>query len=116
MSNRLLTKEEMKAINDNVPSNAKYGDVFGEIAKAQRDLTAEIVRAETLKEVGEVIEKEHGIAVSVEYPHDAKYTVSKEFIEALKKGERVQPLGDTAKKRYRHILKKMKNGGQDGDK
>ena len=32
----LLTKEEMKAINDNMPSDAKYGDVFEAIAKAQR--------------------------------------------------------------------------------
>ena len=32
---RLLTDEKMKAINDNMPSDAKYGDVFKAIAKAQ---------------------------------------------------------------------------------
>ena len=36
---RLLTKEERTAINDAMPPDAKYGDVFEAIAKAQKDLT-----------------------------------------------------------------------------
>ena len=35
----LLTEEEMKAINDGMPSSAKYGDVFKAIAQAQVDNT-----------------------------------------------------------------------------
>jgi len=33
----LLSKEEMTAINNAQPSEAKYGDVFKAIAQAQRD-------------------------------------------------------------------------------
>jgi len=32
-----LTKEKMKTINNEMPSEAKYGDVFVAIAQAQQD-------------------------------------------------------------------------------
>jgi len=48
---RLLTKEEMRAINDEQPSTAKYGDVFMAIAQAQRDLTASIKDAECAQKI-----------------------------------------------------------------
>jgi hypothetical protein len=50
---RLLTKDAMSFINAGMPSEAKYGEVFAEIAKAQDSKTAKIVREETLKEVGD---------------------------------------------------------------
>ena len=54
---RLLTDEEMTTINNNQPSEAKYGDVFKAIAKAQRDLTARDMRAECLDRVGRIFKE-----------------------------------------------------------
>ena len=36
---RLLSPEEMKAINDAMPGEAKYGDVFEAIAEAQAKIS-----------------------------------------------------------------------------
>jgi hypothetical protein len=47
---RLLTKDAMSFINAGMPSEAKYGEVFAEIAKAQDSKTAKIVRADDLDE------------------------------------------------------------------
>jgi len=79
---RLLTKQEMAVINNAQPSEAKYGDVFEAIAKAQRDLT----RAETLKEVGEWL-------YLSKCPHQSRFpradcsTCIWMLTEALKRGE-----------------------------
>jgi len=82
---RLLTDEE-DGISPYVSEDfqeAYEESILKPICKAQRDLT----RAETLKEVGEAIKREHGIAFSREHPEDTQYTVSREFVEALQRGE-----------------------------
>ena len=38
---KMLSDEEMKKINDDMPPEAKYGDVFQAIAQAQRDYDQE---------------------------------------------------------------------------
>lgn len=51
-----LSLEELKRINDAMPSEAKYGEVFREIAKRQRD--------DTLKQFikwGDEVCMEHGM-------------------------------------------------------
>lgn len=47
----VLSDEEMKAINDAQPADAKYGDVFKAIAQAQRDADVEALfkMAKTLR-------------------------------------------------------------------
>ncbi len=49
---RLLTEEERKSINDNMPPDAKYGDVFEKLCTAQnRKTTRELLKE--LRENGE---------------------------------------------------------------
>ena len=50
-NSRLLTPEQRRAINDNMPSDAKYGDVFEAIAEAQlaKDIEWEAKTASILK-------------------------------------------------------------------
>jgi len=52
---RLLTKQEMAVINNAQPSEAKYGDVFEAIAKAQRDLTRAERQEEIERELFEIV-------------------------------------------------------------
>ena len=53
----ILTREEMEAINNAQPATAKYGDVFAAIAQAQLAKDRVEIRRETLKEVGEWLER-----------------------------------------------------------
>ena len=53
---RLLSKEEMRAINDAMPSDAKYGDVFKAIAIAQGDLTMSQLSEKSQQEHREAVE------------------------------------------------------------
>jgi len=61
MPDGLLTGEEMKAINDSMPPEAKYGDVFSAIAKAQ--LAKGSPDAETLIEQAKREERERILAL-----------------------------------------------------
>ena len=51
----VLTKEQMRAINDNMPGDAKYGEVFEAIAIAQAEITGEIMLKQGRKEVRDII-------------------------------------------------------------
>jgi len=53
----VMSKEEQTKINSDMPSDAKYGEVFQSIAKAQAEITGRIMKQEGIKEMVEWVKE-----------------------------------------------------------
>lgn len=85
---RLLTQEEMLAINNAQPSGAKYGDVFRAIAKAQLAKAGPIIRAEGFRD---------GVKATMDWAVKRHYVMDydlEKFIESLKAGKKTGGVDD----------------------
>ncbi len=83
-----LTDKEMKAINNAMPPEAKYGDVFKSIAQAQLESCEREAEAE-LKKVKEEIGKQLGIP-KTDKPFQMSITIFSEWWQSYWKGKGVE--------------------------
>ena len=84
-SDTVMSPEQLRAINDDMPPTAKYGEVFKEIAKVQAEITGKIMLNQGRKDVVEWI-YDHSLVISKGqcWTHGEGRFIPENNIQALK--------------------------------
>ena len=87
MEARIMNQGELRAINDAMPPEAKYGDVFKAIAEKQDAISFKAGQDSRLKEVKEWIERWQAVWSDARFPNTPGFRhIREDELQAFLKG------------------------------